>query len=249
MVKTYAEVNPNLVVPIILNQAVENHLTTNMNNVMAQNNNDNNGGSLSLEKVEGGCGNDQHEEMGFENDGTPSKSLEIASGDATTTEESNNSSKSSSYPTQSPRFGGLSDLVETSIRSLQSASTAIINAFVKVGVDPSAPFAVTAKDLSDLSSERTHKSLARLLDKAATNLPPCIPGEEESLKNARLQIEALVKRIGTEEDEHDIDATQKSGSSSSPPKDGKQRDPKSEAHKHDMESQSTTHYTPNYSGP
>ncbi|KAL3772078.1 hypothetical protein ACHAWU_008100 [Discostella pseudostelligera] len=106
------------------------------------------------------------------------------------------------HPVPTPRFGGLSELVGASLRSIQSTGSAIINAvFLLINSEPNAPFAVTPKELGDLSSERTHKALARLLEKASKNLPPCVRGEEENLNNARIQIEALVKRIGTEEDE------------------------------------------------
>ena len=98
----------------------------------------------------------------------------------------------------SPRFGDLVNLVDVSLRSIQSASSAIVNAvFTKVDSGPNAPFAVSSKDLGDLSSERTHQSLARVLEKASKSIPPCLPGQEESLKNDRDQIEALVRRIGT----------------------------------------------------
>ena len=98
----------------------------------------------------------------------------------------------------SPRFGGLVNLVDVSLRSIQSASSAIVNAvFTKVDSGPNAPFAVSSKDLGDLSSERTYQSLARVLEKASKSIPPCLPGQEESLKNDRDQIEALVRRIGT----------------------------------------------------
>lgn len=115
----------------------------------------------------------------------------------------------------SPRFGGIAELIDSSIRSIQSTSSAIISfAFAKIYYDPQAPFSVTPKDLSDLSTERTPQALARVLSKAASNLPPVAPGEEESSKNTRLQLEALVKRIGTEEDgpdKHKKDAHSKEG--------------------------------------
>jgi len=105
-------------------------------------------------------------------------------------------------PIKSPRFGGLANIVDSSIRSIQSASSAILYhmIFAKVS-EPEAPFVVTPKDLGDLSTERTHQALARVLSKAASNLPAASPGEAESLKNNRIQIEALVKRIGTEDDD------------------------------------------------
>lgn len=105
-------------------------------------------------------------------------------------------------PIKSPRFGGLANIVDSSIRSIQSASSAILHhmIFAKAS-EPGAPFVVTPKDLGDLSTERTHQALARVLLKAASNLPAASPGEEESLKNNRIQIEALVKRIGTVDDD------------------------------------------------
>ena len=177
-----------------------------------------------------------HEELGFENDGSLSvtKPLEIASGNAILNDddETKKNNEEKDYPTQTPRFGGLSELVDASIRSLQSAHSVILNAFVKINVEPSAPFAVTPKELGDLSSERTHRALARVLQKALPNLPPPKVGEEESLKSVRLQIEALVKRIGTEEDDHTgstvVDASKKEENKNIKSDDD-------DAHKHDME--------------
>jgi hypothetical protein len=72
---------------------------------------------------------------------------------------------------KSPRFGGLVQMIDTSLRSIQSASSALLHmTFAKVS-EPGAPFAVTSKDLSELCSERTHQALARLLSKAALSLP------------------------------------------------------------------------------
>ncbi|KAL3822834.1 hypothetical protein ACHAXA_011471 [Cyclostephanos tholiformis] len=68
---------------------------------------------------------------------------------------------------------------------------------------PNAPFSVSSEDLGELSSERTHRALALLLEKASRNIPPCLPGQEESLENDRVQIESLVKRLGTSEDDID----------------------------------------------
>ncbi|KAL3765892.1 hypothetical protein ACHAWO_007579 [Cyclotella atomus] len=104
---------------------------------------------------------------------------------------------------KSPRFGGLVQMIDTSLRSIQSASSALLHmTFAKVS-EPGAPFAVTSKDLSELCSERTHQALARLLSKAALSLPEATAGDAEGLANNRLQIEALVKRIGVEDDDND----------------------------------------------
>ena len=128
---------------------------------------------------------------GFENEeNAAAKPLEIQSGDAASVQST-------------PRFGGLKEIVDASLRSLQSAGSAIAFAFARVDAEPNAPFAIEARDLGDLSTERTHGALARVLEKAAKNLPPSVAGEEESLKNVRAQIEALVRRIGTEEEDND----------------------------------------------
>lgn len=134
-------------------------------------------------------------------------SLEITSGDAdaeANTPEASAESVSSQSP-RSPRMGGaLAAAIDSSLRSIQSAGSVLshmVNAFLQVNVAPKTPFPVTTKDLSDLSNDRTHQALARVLEKAAANLPPCAPGEEEELKSARVKIEALVKRIGTSEDD------------------------------------------------
>ena len=117
-----------------------------------------------------------------------------------------------------PQRPGLAELVASSMRSIQSTGSAIVHAvFSRVDSEPNAPFAITPKDLGDLSSERTHWAMGRVLDKALKNLPPTLPGQEESLESARAQIQALVKRIGTEEGELD------------------ERRLKSNAHKHDMD--------------
>jgi magnesium-transporting ATPase (P-type) len=102
---------------------------------------------------------------------------------------------------KTPRFGGLAEMVETSLRSLQSASSALYHMTFAKTSESDAPFLVTAKELSDLSTERTHQALARLLERAASNLPAATADEAESLRNNRVQIEALVKRIGTEDDD------------------------------------------------
>ena len=216
MVKTYMETNPN------------------NNRVMPITTNDETGGDQEERMAENEV--NDHEELGFENDGSLSvtKPLEIASGNAILNDddETKKNNEEKDYPTQTPRFGGLSDLVDASIRSLQSAHSVILNAFVKINVEPSAPFAVTPKELGDLSSERTHRALARVLQKALPNLPPPKVGEEESLKSVRLQIEALVKRIGTEEDDHTgstvVDASKKEENKNIKSDDD-------DAHKHDME--------------
>jgi len=194
MVKTHSEINTasNRIVPIVLNETVNQVASSTMTTMSTS---EQNSSQTAVEK-NGEPSHSQHEEHGFENDGTLSKSppskssLEISSGN---TEDNN-------YPTQSPRFGGLSELVDTSIRSIHSASSHILNAFIKVNTEPLATFAISAKDLSDVSSERTPQSLARVLSKAAKNLPPVLPGEEESLSNVKLQIESLVQRIGTTDD-------------------------------------------------
>lgn len=125
-------------------------------------------------------------DVGFENP------LEIQSGAASGNDDGE----------ETPRFGGLTEIVEASLRSIQSAGSAIVLAFAKVNSAPGTPFGVSPKDLGDLSSERTHAALAKALETAAKNLPPAFPGEEEDLSNARAQIEGLVRRIGTEEKDH-----------------------------------------------
>ena len=108
----------------------------------------------------------------------------------------------------SPRFGGLASVIDTSLRSLQSASSALLHmTFAKPLASANDPFVVTPKDLSELCSERTHTALARLLSKAASSLPSVSPEESESLKSNRLQIQALVKGIGMEDhnDEHKLE--------------------------------------------
>lgn len=130
----------------------------------------------------------------FENE--PNKPLEIEMGDTSKNDGGNPSAA------LSPRMGGLAELVDSSLRSLHSAGSAILNmAFFKFAPQPNLPFPVTSKDLGDLSTERTHQALARVLAKAASNLPPASPGEAEHLKSTKLQLEGLVKRIGTEDEE------------------------------------------------
>jgi len=211
IVKTHSEINAasNRIVPIVLNEAVNQVASSTMTTMSTSEQNS----SQTAVEENSEPSHSQHEEHGFENDGTFTKStqskssLEISSGNAV--DNSTENSSSTDYPTQqtatsisnqSPRFGGLSELVDTSIRSIHSASSHILNAFIKVNTEPCAPFAVSAKDLSDVSSERTPQSLARVLLKAAKNLPPVLPGEEESLSNVKLQIESLVQRIGTTDD-------------------------------------------------
>ena len=118
-----------------------------------------------------------------------------------------------------PPRPGLAELVASSLRSIRSAGSAIVYAvFSKIAAEPwNAPFAITPKDLGDLSSERTHWAMGRVLDKASKNLPPTVPGQEEDLESARIQIGSLVKRIGMAEGEVD------------------ERRLKSDKHKHDME--------------
>eukprot|EP00804_Cyclotella_cryptica_P015494 CCRYP_003544-RA/>CCRYP_003544-RA protein AED:0.38 eAED:0.39 QI:202/0/0.5/1/1/1/2/0/550 len=131
------------------------------------------------------------EEKGFAKEADPFVVLDIALGKS---EEDGQ--------VKSPRFGGLANIVDSSIRSIQSASSAILHHMIFAkAAEPGAPFVVTPKDLGDLSTERTHQALARVLSKAASNLPAASPGEEESLKNNRIQIDALVRRIGTEDDD------------------------------------------------
>ena len=158
------------------------------------------------------------ESEGFERESSANgSSLEVTFG---TDGVGGDTSKDVVHPIPTPRFGGLSELVGASLRSIQSAGSTIINAvFLLIKSEPNAPFAVSPKELGDLSSERTHKALARLLEKASKNLPPCVRGEEENLNNARIQIQALVKRIGTEDDEAA----------------GREKHKYSEAQKYDME--------------
>lgn len=157
---------------------------------------------------------DSHDKDGFDNDGgerntaKTKKDLTIMMGDVsptTTEDEEVGSGGGSSLPFPlSPRMGGLAALVGSSLRSVQSAGSAIgelFHAFVQFHLAPRTPFPVTTKDLSDLSSERTHQALARVLKKAAANLPPCALGEEEEMKSARISIEALVRRIGTSDED------------------------------------------------
>ncbi|KAL7438931.1 hypothetical protein ACHAXM_006589 [Skeletonema potamos] len=140
---------------------------------------------------------DKDDNSGGDENTSPQKSLGIMLGDANNPEVSHGDNAG-----RTPRMGGLAAVVDSSFRSIQSAGSVLsnlVNAFVLVA--PKTPFPVTTKDLSDLSNERTHQALARVLQKAAANLPPCAPGEEEDLKSARVRIEALVRRIGTVEDE------------------------------------------------
>lgn len=127
--------------------------------------------------------------------------IKLGGGDDSAVEENSFENESS----KSPRNGGLvAAVLDSSLRSIQSAGSALSNmvhAFIQIHMAPQTPFPVTTKDLSDLSNDRTHQALARVLEKAAANLPPCAPGEEEELKSARVKIEALVKRIGTSEEE------------------------------------------------
>lgn len=108
-----------------------------------------------------------------------------------------------------PRFGGLSDVVDSSIRSIQSASSILAHVFTRIYVvAPTTPFPVTPKELGDLSSERTPEALARLLGIAAESMPMNAGGskgdggggDEESMRGARKQMLALVERIGTDDD-------------------------------------------------
>lgn len=151
----------------------------------------------SLDKEDTSNCNNETEEA------TPNKSsLDIMMGNGGEDEEAG--ADQADFPSQSPRMGGLAAVVDSSLRSIQSASSAIssmVNAFVQLHTEPTTPFPISTKDLSDLSSERTHQALARVFKKAACNLPPCAPGEEEELKSARVRIEALVSRIGTGEEE------------------------------------------------
>ncbi|KAL7544036.1 hypothetical protein ACHAWF_007509 [Thalassiosira exigua] len=101
-------------------------------------------------------------------------------------------------PLPSPRGGGLAELVDASLRSLQSAGSAVVQAFQRPPSNPGEPFPATSKDLGDLSSERTHGALARLLLQAAAELPQ---GDPEKEDGSRRRIEVLAKRIGTEEEE------------------------------------------------
>lgn len=71
---------------------------------------------------------------GFVNE---AKTLEIESGDAKV------EATAKGGTTQSPRLGGLADLVDVSLRSIQSAGSAIVNAvFAKVDSGPNAPFEI-----------------------------------------------------------------------------------------------------------
>ena len=186
-------------------------------------------------------------EGGFDHESTATGStLEITVGNADADTNGNNgvggttslkdvSNVGVIHPMPTPRFGGLSDLVGASLRSIQSAGSTIINAvFLLINPsEPNAPFAVSPKELGDLSSERTHKALARVLLKASKNLPPCLRGEEENLQNAKLQIEALVKRIGT--DEEDATAAAAAAAAAGGGGGGHEKVKYTEAQKYDME--------------
>ena len=107
-----------------------------------------------------------------------------------------------------PPGRGLAGFVSSSMRSIQSASSALINVlFQKPSLAWNAPFALTAKELGELSSERTHYALGRVLDKASKNMPPTTPAEQGEF--CTVEIQKLVNRIGTEEGQID-DKTLKS---------------------------------------
>lgn len=110
-----------------------------------------------------------------------------------------------------PPGRGLAGFVSSSMRSIQSASSALmVNVFQKPSIAFNAPFALTAKDLGELSNERTHYALGRVLDKASKNMPPATPTEEQGeLEMTCVEIQKLVKRLGTEEGQID-DKTLKS---------------------------------------
>lgn len=80
----------------------------------------------------------------------------------------------------SGRFGGLGAPMESSIRSLQSASSAIFQNSVFAGVvaehsdtqferEFTRPFLVETKEIAEFCEERTYLALATLLERAATN--------------------------------------------------------------------------------
>lgn len=109
-----------------------------------------------------------------------------------------------------PPGRGLSGFVSSSMRSIQSASSALmIYVFQKPNLAFNAPFALTAKELGALSNERTHYALGRVLDKASKNMPPATPAEQGELETTCVEMQKLVKRLGTEEGQID-DKTLKS---------------------------------------
>eukprot|EP00581_Thalassiosira_minuscula_P007824 CAMPEP_0183703132 /NCGR_PEP_ID=MMETSP0737-20130205/988_1 /TAXON_ID=385413 /ORGANISM="Thalassiosira miniscula, Strain CCMP1093" /LENGTH=1169 /DNA_ID=CAMNT_0025929841 /DNA_START=195 /DNA_END=3701 /DNA_ORIENTATION=- len=185
-----------------------------------------------MTKENGNNGEHHAGEENFSNEGGSKKPLEIESGDAETTSASpsptsDDAADNNGAENPSSR-SGLGDLVAESLRSLQSAGSVIAHVvFNKVESNPGAPFPVSANDLGDLSSsERPHAALARVLEKSAQNLPPPGPGEEESLKNSRVQIEGLVRRIGTDEEDDHAHAHDK-------------KNKESEAHMHDLDMAAT----------
>jgi hypothetical protein len=107
-----------------------------------------------------------------------------------------------------PPGRGLAGFVSSSMRSIQSAASSVLmNVFQKPSVAFNAPFALTAKELGELSNERTHYALGRVLDKASKNMPPTTPAEQGEF--CTVEIQKLVKRLGTEEGQID-DKTLKS---------------------------------------
>ena len=106
---------------------------------------------------------------------------------------------------EAPKFvkSSLADLIDTSLRSLQSASSMLHMTFSKPSGES---FVITPKDLNELCSERTAQALARLLSKAVKgtkDVDISVDGEqngdlEESKSNQR-QIESLIKRIGIDD--------------------------------------------------
>ena len=102
----------------------------------------------------------------------------------------------------------LADLIDTSLRSLQSASSMLHHmTFAK---PPGESFVVTPKDLNEMCSERTPQAMARLLSKAvkgAKDADVTVDGEqpnnggdlEESKSSNQRQIESLIKRIGMDD--------------------------------------------------
>jgi hypothetical protein len=97
-----------------------------------------------------------------------------------------------------PPGRGLAGFVSSSMRSIQSASSALMDTlyvFQKPSVAFNAPFALTAKELGELSNERTHYALGRVLDKASKNMP--------AEQGGTVEIQKLVQRLGTEEGQID----------------------------------------------
>jgi len=94
----------------------------------------------------------------------------------------------------------LQDVVQSSIRSLESAVSAILSfhTLLKIDSNLTKSFSVTTKDLSDLSAERTPLELTNCLEKcleSKSNLSTFDIEDPSEAQKARNEVENLVKRI------------------------------------------------------